>query len=88
MTSRSRWPSTPPRWPSTPAQDVAYVDLPQAEYAAALESAGVPAAYAEILADGDRGVAAGDLFDDSGTLSALIGRPTTSLSDAVKLALV
>jgi NAD(P)H dehydrogenase (quinone) len=69
-------------------QDVAYVDLPQGEYAAALESAGVPAAFAEVLADGDRGVAAGDLFDSSGTLSRLIGRPTTSLSDAVKLALV
>ena len=69
-------------------QDVAYVDLPQGEYAAALESAGVPAAFAEVLADGDRGVAAGDLFDSSGTLGRLIGRPTTSLSDAVKVALV
>ena len=67
---------------------VAYVDLPQAEYAAALESAGVPAGYAELLADSDRGIAAGELHDDSGTLSALIGRPTTPLTDAVKAALV
>ena len=69
-------------------QEVAYVDLPQAEYAAALESAGLPAPYAGLLADGDRGVAAGDLHDVSGTLSALIGRPTTPLADAVKSALV
>ena len=69
-------------------QEVAYVDLPQAEYAAALVSAGVPAAFAEILADSDRGVTVGDLYDDSGTLSALIGRPTTPLTDAVKAALV
>ncbi len=69
-------------------QEVTYVDLPQAEYAAALVSAGVPAAFAEILADSDRGVTVGDLYDDSGTLSALIGRPTTPLTDAVKAALV
>jgi len=69
-------------------QEVAYVDLPQADYAAALVSAGLPAPYAELLADGDRGVAEGDLHDASGTLSALIGRPTTPLADAVKAALV
>jgi NAD(P)H dehydrogenase (quinone) len=69
-------------------QDVAYVDLPQADYTAALESAGVPAPYAALLADGDRGVAAGELYDASGDLSALIGRPTTPLADAVKAALV
>jgi NAD(P)H dehydrogenase (quinone) len=69
-------------------QEVAYVDLPQADYAAALVSAGLPAPYAELLADGDRGVAGGDLHDASGALSALIGRPTTPLADAVKAALV
>jgi NAD(P)H dehydrogenase (quinone) len=69
-------------------QEVAYVDLPQADYAAALVSAGLPAPYAELLADGDRGVADGDLHDVSGTLSALIGRPTTPLADGVKAALV
>ena len=71
----SRWPTTPPRSRSTPASEVAYVDLPQAEYAAALVSAGLPAGYAELLADSDRGIAAGDLYQDSGTLSTLIGRP-------------
>ncbi len=69
-------------------QQVAYVDLPQAGYAAALVSAGLPAGYAELLADSDRGIAVGDLHDDSHTLSRLLGRPTTPLTDAVKAALV
>ena len=69
-------------------QPVAYIDLPQAEYAAALVAAGLPESHAAAFADSDRGVAAGDLFDDSRTLSTLIGRPTTTLSDAVKAALV
>lgn len=67
---------------------VSYVDLPEGEYAAVLESAGVPAGFAAVLADGDRGVAEGELYDTSGALGALIGRPTTSLADAVKAALV
>jgi len=69
-------------------QAVAYVDLPQADYAAVLEAAGVPAPFAQILADSDRGIAGGELYEGSGTLSALAGRPTTTLSDAVKAALV
>jgi NAD(P)H dehydrogenase (quinone) len=69
-------------------RQVSYVDLPEAEYAAVLESAGVPAGFAAVLADGDRGVAEGELYDESRTLSALIGRPTTPLADAVKAALV
>lgn len=68
-------------------EDVAYVDLPVAEYAAALQSAGLPAPVATMLADNDRGVAAGELHDDSGTLSALIGRPTTSLRAALEAAM-
>jgi NAD(P)H dehydrogenase (quinone) len=69
-------------------QQVSYLDLSQQEYVAALVSAGVPAPFAEVLGDSDRGVAAGELFDDSRTLSNLIGRPTTPLADAVKAALV
>ncbi|GAB3256460.1 SDR family oxidoreductase [Alteromonas gracilis] len=64
--------------------EVAYVDLPLAEYAAALEAAGLPAPVAAMLADNDRGVAAGELRDDSRTLSALIGRPTTTLRTAIE----
>lgn len=66
--------------------DVGYADLPVSEYAAALEGAGLPGPVATMLADNDRGVAAGELHDESGTLSALIGRPTTSLRAAVEAA--
>lgn len=67
--------------------EVAYQDLPQADYAAALESNGVPKPFAEILADSDRGIAEGELLADSGELAKLIGRPTTALADAVAAAL-
>jgi NAD(P)H dehydrogenase (quinone) len=39
------------------------------------------------LADADRGLARGDLYVGSGDLSRLIGRPTTTLRDAVASAL-
>jgi len=66
---------------------VAYRDLPEAEYAQTLAGFGIPVPVAEILADSHRGLAAGDLFTDSGDLRRLIGRPTTSLADAVTAAL-
>ncbi|WP_216695781.1 NAD(P)H-binding protein [Dietzia psychralcaliphila] len=68
-------------------QLVAYTDLPQSEYAAALVEVGLPAPVVETLADIDRAVAAGELYDDSRSLSALIGRPTTTLAEAVRAAL-
>lgn len=66
---------------------VAYRDLPQAEYAAALVAAGFPSAFAEFLADCDACVAKGavDLAGDD--LSRLLGRPTTPMSDSVTAAL-
>jgi NAD(P)H dehydrogenase (quinone) len=67
-------------------REIAYVDLPQAEYAAALKQAGVPGPFAELLADADAGAAKGALFDDSRTLSRLIGRPTTPLAASVAAA--
>jgi len=66
---------------------VVYKDLPQADFAAALESAGLPPAFAGLLADSDAGAAKGALFDGSKTLSALIGRPTTPLAEALQQAL-
>jgi len=66
--------------------EVGYTDLPADEYAAVLESAGLPTGYAQLLADSDRGLADGDLLETSGTLSRLIGRPTTALSDALRAA--
>jgi NAD(P)H dehydrogenase (quinone) len=68
-------------------QPVSYHDLPVAEYAQLLISAGLPEPAAAIIADADRGLARGDLYVDSGHLRQLIGRPTTSLQDAVAAAL-
>ena len=63
---------------------VVYQNLSQADFAAALKSVGLPAGLADMLADSDVGASKGGLFDDSHTLSKLIGRPTTSLADSVK----
>ncbi len=68
---------------------VVYKDLPEADYAAALKGAGLPAPVAEMLAESDAKAAKGSLFDDSRVLSGLIGRPTTpfreTLAAGVKL---
>ncbi len=66
---------------------VAYVSMPQAEYAKALEGFGLPAGFAAVLADSDAQAAKGALYDDSRTLSRLIGRPTTPVAETVKAAL-
>ena len=66
---------------------IVYKDLPQADFKAALVSVGVPEGFADLLADSDAGAARGGLEDHGKQLSALIGRPTTRLLDAVKAAL-
>ncbi|CZT29386.1 SDR family oxidoreductase [Pseudomonas cerasi] len=64
-----------------------YVNLPQAEFEAALIQAGLPDFVARLLADSDAAAAKGALFDDSRQLRALIGRPTTPLSATIAEAL-
>jgi NAD(P)H dehydrogenase (quinone) len=66
---------------------VAYVTMPQPEYAKALQSFGVPEEFALILADSDACAGRGALYDDSRTLSRLIGRPTTPISKTIAEAL-
>lgn len=66
---------------------VAYQDLPESEFKAALLGAGLPEALATLLAESDAGAAQGGLFDDGRQLSQLIGRPTTPLSKLVGQAL-
>lgn len=68
-------------------RDIPYVDLPEAEYAAALVKAGLPEGLAAAIAGWDAGAAQGALFDDGRALSRLIGRPTTPLADVVRAAL-
>ncbi|MFD5278708.1 SDR family oxidoreductase [Pseudarthrobacter sp. NPDC058362] len=67
-------------------KDIAYNNLPADDYAGLLAGAGVPEAFAEILADSDLGIARGDLLVSSGDLRRLIGRTTTSLAAAVRSA--
>ncbi|SDA72129.1 MULTISPECIES: SDR family oxidoreductase [unclassified Janthinobacterium] len=66
---------------------IVYKDLPEAEFKAALVGAGVPEGFAALLADSDVGAAKGGLEDNGKQLSALIGRPTTTMAEAVKAAL-
>ncbi len=65
-------------------KNVVYQNLSQADFAAAMKSVGLPEGLADMLADSDVGASKGGLFDDTHTLSKLIGRPTTSLADSVK----
>ncbi|GAA0938547.1 MULTISPECIES: Rossmann-fold NAD(P)-binding domain-containing protein [Streptomyces violaceusniger group] len=68
-------------------QEVVYGDLPAERFRGALLDAGLPAELAEVLADSDLGLERGELFTDSSDLSRLIGRPTTTLTDALTDAL-
>ncbi|GAA4661653.1 SDR family oxidoreductase [Arthrobacter cryoconiti] len=68
-------------------EPVTYQDMPAADYARVLAGAGVPEAFADILADSDLGIARGDLLVPGGELQKLIGRPTTTLAQAVRSAL-
>jgi NAD(P)H dehydrogenase (quinone) len=66
---------------------VVYQDMPEAEYANVLKGAGFPDGMAQLLAQSDTGASKGGLFDDSKTLSRLIGRPTTPMPEVVKQAI-
>lgn len=63
---------------------VVYQNLSEADFAGALKGVGLPDVFANLLADSDTGASKGGLFDDSHTLSKLIGRPTTPLAESVK----
>lgn len=63
---------------------VTYQNMSEADFAAALKDVGLPAGLADMLADSDTGASKGGLFDDSHTLSKLIGRATTPLAESVK----
>ena len=66
---------------------VTYRNLPAVEYANVLTGFGLPVGLATVLADADLGIARGDLTTESGDLRRLIGRPTTTLADAVRTGL-
>ncbi len=65
-------------------KQVIYNNLSQADFVAALKTAGLPDKLSNMLADSDIGASKGGLFDDSHTLSKLIGRRTTTLAESIK----
>ena len=68
-------------------REIVYRDLPVEQFAQALIGAGLPEPLAQSLADADLGIERGDLLVESGDLSRLIDRPTTTLKGAVASAL-
>jgi len=66
---------------------VAYKNLPEPEYKTVLQSAGLPEAFAGIIAESSAKAATDSLYDASRQLSGLIGRPTTTMSQSVAAAL-
>ncbi len=62
---------------------IPYINMEEADFAKALEGAGLPAPFAAVLANSDTGASQGALYDDSKTLSALIGHPTKSLEQLI-----
>lgn len=66
---------------------IPYKDLPQDSFANLLKESGIPDDFAEGLSAWDVSASYGALFDDTRQLSALIGRPTTTLAQAVSAAL-
>lgn len=68
---------------SQSGKTIPYNNLTETQYADILKSFGLPGGLAEMLANSDTGASKGGLFDDSHTLSTLIGRPTTPLAKMV-----
>ena len=68
-------------------REVTYTDMPEQEYARFLAGAGVPEAFAALLADSDRAASRGELCADRTDLEKLLGRPVTPLADVIRAAL-
>ncbi len=66
---------------------IAYNDLPEDAYKGVLLGAGLPEALAAMLANSDVGASQGALYDAGRQISALTGRSTASLAEAVAQAL-
>ena len=65
-------------------KNIPYNNLAEDEYKSTLVQFGVPEGFAFVLADSDAKAAEGALYSSDQTLSKLIGRPTTPLSEVVK----
>lgn len=63
---------------------IRYQQMSQQSFSAALVSAGLPQAMAEILANSDSGASQDGLYDDSHQLSRVLERTTETLAQSVK----
>jgi NAD(P)H dehydrogenase (quinone) len=68
-------------------REILYRNLPGEEYAATLLGSGLPKSLVDVIIDADAKAMRGELDSTSCDLSGLIGRPTTTLSEAVRSAL-
>jgi len=68
-------------------RDVSYTDLPEAQLVEVLVGAGLPRPFAAVLADADTAASMGGLDLDPTDLEKVLGRPATTLSEAVRDAL-
>ncbi|MFI5486721.1 SDR family oxidoreductase [Micromonospora echinaurantiaca] len=68
-------------------RQIGYTDLPVEKYVEVLVGAGLPRGYAEVLADGDRAAAQGELHVEGDDLAKLIDREPTTLAEAIRAAL-
>jgi NAD(P)H dehydrogenase (quinone) len=68
-------------------ESIPYKDIPEQEYANILKNIGLPEGMANAFASWDVNASKGDLFDDSKTLSKILGRPTTPISESIKAVL-
>lgn len=67
-------------------QDVAYVEVPADQQLAILEAAGLPEPFPAIMVDVDHHIREGALEVAGHDLSTLLGRPTTTLAEALAAA--
>jgi NAD(P)H dehydrogenase (quinone) len=68
-------------------KEIRYVNLPEAKYADVLKEHGAPGLMADMVAETDTAAARGALYTASGDLTALTGRPATTLTAAIGAAL-
>jgi NAD(P)H dehydrogenase (quinone) len=68
-------------------REIVYENVTSERHHELLIAAGLPPIAAEVFVDTYRGIAEGQLAETSGDLRALIGRPTTSLAEAVAVIL-
>jgi len=68
-------------------KEVVYADLPAEKHAELLAGFGLPGFLVELIVDADANFAEGALAKPTGDLSGLLGRPTTTLAEAVSAAL-